>query len=455
MTSITFDQSAILPLLDPAQPLSDIRDLLRSWAAAGATRDAVRSALEEVRSELRAAGREAEEDRLLEALDLVEGWVGDHLKVVFPENPAPDIAGDERFVGHRALVLIPASAEFRQIASELVIPALEDAGFSPVEIATRFDEPNAVFALIDEIRRAWVVIVETSDLDPLVFYAIGLAHAIGRPTVLLTQDVSELPFDLRSYNVVKYSTRLDEVGRLKGDLGSTVGEFAESHRAFATPVTDRTGGSISASTRADVDVDEAVPGLYDLLPSSIAAIEAIGEDTVSFTTLTEQLGEAVILETGRIESAKAQGGPGVFAKTQLSVRAVTAQVDEYADRVAEILPRYKSGWSTFISDTMAWIELVEVVDDEDRRTGEPFATMLADLRSSIVVAADHVGEFRKAVIGLRERRLSKDLNRSLSRVEKQLKEWIDEVLLGASHLERMRALLADKLANGGLSERSQ
>ena len=37
-----------------------------------------------------------------------------------------------------------------------------------------------------------------------VFYELGYAHALNKPTILLAQRGRELPFDIRSYRVISY-----------------------------------------------------------------------------------------------------------------------------------------------------------------------------------------------------------------------------------------------------------
>jgi nucleoside 2-deoxyribosyltransferase len=442
VTSLTLDRSAILNLVESARPLSDVRELLLSWAEAGASREAIRSALNEVRSQLRVAGREAEEDRVLEALDLVEGWVSPHLKIAFS---GPDVAPDSVPTRNVATVLLPRDGEFAQIASDLVLPALTEAGFEARSPSQEAAEANTVFALIEEIKRSDVVVVDATGLDAFLLYALGVAHALEKPSVVLTQDIRDLPFDLRSYNVVTYSTRLDEISRLKDDLLKILHEFAEFDYVLATPVSD-TGGS-RRSSAGNKTVDQAVEllGIYDLVPSSVQAMEGITSATVEFGTLTERLGEAMQAQTAEIEVAKARGGPGAFSRSLLGVRTVTAHVDEYADQVSDILPRYADQWAAFVGDTLAWLELVDMQSEEDREAGLSFANQLADVRQLILSTVQHVEGFREAVVGLRARRLSKELGRSLGRVDRQLKEWIDQVLTGASNLERMRALVAERV----------
>lgn len=444
MTSLTLDRSLFLSLVETARPLSEIRELLLAWAEAGASREQIRFALNDVRSQLQAAGREAEEDRVLEALDVVEGWVSPHLKLAFS---VPDETAELSRRRNVATVLVPPTGEFTQIATDLVLPVLTETGLQALTRAQYADEAHSVFAVIENIKASDLVVVDTSGLDGFLLYALGVAHALEKPTIVLTRDITELPFDLRSYNVLPYSTRLDEIGQLKDDLRRKLVELWDVESALSTPVSDISGSrrKVSAEVEEVVASDDEPRGIYDLVPLTVGAMAEIGSATVEFAALTERLGRATQAQADELEAVKVRGGPGVFARTHLSIRTVTAHVDEYADQVAEILPGYHAQWSSLVDDTLSWLQLVNIETDEDQDAGLSFADQLTELREAILRSAEHVEGFREAVVGLRERRLSKDLGKSLSRVDKQLREWIDQVLTGASQLERIRAVLIERL----------
>jgi hypothetical protein len=49
-----------------------------------------------------------------------------------------------------------------------------------------------------------LIVADCTDRNPNVFYEIGLAHAIGKPTILLTQREEDVPFDLRHWRYIAY-----------------------------------------------------------------------------------------------------------------------------------------------------------------------------------------------------------------------------------------------------------
>lgn len=58
-----------------------------------------------------------------------------------------------------------------------------------------------VVSLIDHSR---VVMCDCTRRNPNVFYEIGIAHTLGRETILITQDEYDIPFDLRHLRYVRY-----------------------------------------------------------------------------------------------------------------------------------------------------------------------------------------------------------------------------------------------------------
>ncbi|QGQ93790.1 hypothetical protein EHS13_02155 [Paenibacillus psychroresistens] len=72
--------------------------------------------------------------------------------------------------------------------------------------------------VLKSIFRARVVIVNLNGRNPNVFYELGLAHALGKPTILLSKSLNELPFDLKSKRIIIYN----DFNELKIELYKTL-----------------------------------------------------------------------------------------------------------------------------------------------------------------------------------------------------------------------------------------
>jgi uridine kinase len=65
--------------------------------------------------------------------------------------------------------------------------------------------PKVIMAsIIRFIIEADVVIADISDPSPNVFYELGIAHAIGNKTIIISQNLKESPFDLQSQFALEY-----------------------------------------------------------------------------------------------------------------------------------------------------------------------------------------------------------------------------------------------------------
>ena len=87
----------------------------------------------------------------------------------------------------------------------------------------RVDEMEFVGDILDEIynsiTNARIIIAEATSPNPNVYYELGYAHALGKPVILLTKDVSSTPFDLKMYNHIVYKNIRELRQKLEKRLG--------------------------------------------------------------------------------------------------------------------------------------------------------------------------------------------------------------------------------------------
>jgi hypothetical protein len=98
------------------------------------------------------------------------------------------------------------------IYNEFVKPASAKAGL----VCQRADEMMGRNVLDDIWRAIYgcrLVIAEITEQNANVYYELGIAHTLGKNTILLTQNISTVPFDLRQQRIVEYTD--DHPGYLK------------------------------------------------------------------------------------------------------------------------------------------------------------------------------------------------------------------------------------------------
>jgi hypothetical protein len=100
---------------------------------------------------------------------------------------------------------------------------LQDFGYK----AKRSDSAsNIIREIIIELDNSELVIADLTGLNPNVMYELGIRHALCKKTILLSQDISEIPFDLKSYLCIQYKW-INNVDRkqLKEDLKQTISKI--------------------------------------------------------------------------------------------------------------------------------------------------------------------------------------------------------------------------------------
>jgi hypothetical protein len=84
------------------------------------------------------------------------------------------------------------------------------------------------------IHQSRICIADITGKNPNVLYEVGIAHTLGKPTILLSQRIEEIPFNLRALRVVIYDT--GKIRRARENLVSTIqqilgkGRLAEAER---------------------------------------------------------------------------------------------------------------------------------------------------------------------------------------------------------------------------------
>jgi len=79
--------------------------------------------------------------------------------------------------------------------------------------ALRGDEENIKGDILSHIVRcmlkARIIVANISGRNPNVFYELGIAHMMNKPTILISRNESDIPFDLKNRFVIIYNSKLE------------------------------------------------------------------------------------------------------------------------------------------------------------------------------------------------------------------------------------------------------
>lgn len=107
-------------------------------------------------------------------------------------------------ISNTCFVVMLFHSLFESEYERVIRPAIEESGLECVRGDEIYTEQAIVQDIWKSIRNARVIVAELSGRNPNVMYETGLAHAIGKPIIMLTRDQQDVPFDLRSLRYIYY-----------------------------------------------------------------------------------------------------------------------------------------------------------------------------------------------------------------------------------------------------------
>jgi hypothetical protein len=125
-------------------------------------------------------------------------------------------------------VLMPFDAALQPLYDDHIRSIVEGAGLR----CERADEIRGTTLITwdiwERINRARFLVAELTHQNANVFYELGLAHALSKEVILLTQSMDYVPFDLRTIRCVCYEFTPRGTKKLEKDLAATIEALMKS-----------------------------------------------------------------------------------------------------------------------------------------------------------------------------------------------------------------------------------
>lgn len=126
-------------------------------------------------------------------------------------------------------VMMPFAKQF-DVVHETIQQAVTDAKLTSVRVDNIWENDHVMGDVLSILWRAEIVVADLTDRNPNVFYEAGLAHALPRKTVLLTQNATDVPFDLHTIRHLKYGVGTRERQELRDGLCKRLETLAQQRQ---------------------------------------------------------------------------------------------------------------------------------------------------------------------------------------------------------------------------------
>lgn len=186
-------------------------------------------------------------------------------------------------------VICPFAPPYEAYFGSVYEPAAANAGMRAYRAKDMFKTGNVVSQIVEAISTCTCVIAELSERNPNVYYELGLAHAFGKPTILLSSSARAIPFDLRNLRHVLYDRNdADWADGLRSSITLALQETLDdpdAGRLWPTPV-------VASATPSDLD---DIVARVSLLQASVDAMRGELAEPSQQTGSTATAGELVAL----------------------------------------------------------------------------------------------------------------------------------------------------------------
>ncbi|APX91967.1 hypothetical protein BWR19_02835 [Halomonas sp. 1513] len=124
-------------------------------------------------------------------------------------------------------VMMPFDASMNGV-NIAIVAAAQQAGFECQRADNIWDHTTVIQDVFSLIFKSYIVVCDFTGKNPNVFYEAGIAHALGKHVVPITQSEQDVPFDLRHHRFAKYLNNGEGLERLKEDLVSRFSTLAKN-----------------------------------------------------------------------------------------------------------------------------------------------------------------------------------------------------------------------------------
>lgn len=353
----------------------------------------------------------------------------------------------------RSFVIMPFADEFDEIFTNIIKPALEEAGYLVTRADSFSDQKNILSDIVSGIATAHLVVADLTQNNPNVFYELGICHALRIPTIMLAQEMNEVPFDLRSYRIFIYETHFNRINKLRSMLKDVAEKHLNGEIEFSNPVIDFSSltSEVSIVEETPVIIDpissiaesDAEKGFLDFLMETESAGEALQEASLNLTHYMEEQSEEIRQYNDQI-NLLSQKQPVKTSEVYKISQLTASTMNNFSKRVEELLPQFETNVNKLDENYSGFIIHGGLIDDENTENVDRIEKGVRELLEVALSVKDSLEGMRKSILDLVGKNISREVNRAGHREADVIKRLITEMEKIDAFSERVIKMLADK-----------
>ncbi|MCB9252650.1 MAG: hypothetical protein H6605_09305 [Flavobacteriales bacterium] len=117
----------------------------------------------------------------------------------------------------KAFVVMQFSSPYNELYDDVIKGVCNEFSLDVLRGDETYGTGLILSDITNQINESKLVIAEISALNPNVFYEVGYAHALNKPTILIADKITKLPFDVSPFRTLYYENSI--AGKKKVEEG--------------------------------------------------------------------------------------------------------------------------------------------------------------------------------------------------------------------------------------------
>ena len=307
------------------------------------------------------------------------------------------------------------------------------------------NQQNILKDIVGGIYQADIVIADLTGHNPNVFYELGLAHAMNKKVIIITQNMAELPFDIKAYRTLGYSLLFYKFPDFLRDVYKLLRSAMDGSAIFGNPVADYIPNYFlqSTSTPAVTTVTPDVPmdmhnavcdeqgdavdsadesGYLDYIADIIDNSQSIVTEINEMGVDMQGVSQAIIEATSEINRVKLQSGSADPTFVRSVCRKLADPIEVNAERMKAHVSRIGAQWGDVENSYLSLLDNRLIQNVNNLNDIESSSRALDGLRDVIKESDNKIDELiscLRTTVGV-EKRLTKAITKLIAELESYL-----------------------------------
>jgi len=118
----------------------------------------------------------------------------------------------------KAFVVMQFSSPYNELYEDVIKKICNTFDLNVVRADETYGPGLILADIVKQINESRLIIAEISQSNPNVFYEVGYAHALNKPTILIAEKATKLPFDVSPFRTLFYENTIPGKQKIEDGL---------------------------------------------------------------------------------------------------------------------------------------------------------------------------------------------------------------------------------------------